>query len=122
MDANARADALEAENDRLRQRIDQLEAVLGVTFPAPVEWRLTRSEACVCGVLLKRELATKAAVMAALYRADGRDEPDTKIADVFICKIRKKLTPFGIVITTRHGLGWELRGRAELARSLGLTP
>ncbi|GAB4071727.1 helix-turn-helix domain-containing protein [Ancylobacter sonchi] len=121
MDDSARAEALEAENERLRQRVDQLETALGTDFIVPVEWRLTVSEARCVGVLLKRDVATKDAIMAALYRADGREEADIKIADVFICKIRKKLKPFGIAIETRYGIGWEIPARREIVRLLGGT-
>ena len=120
MDESARIKALEAENERLCQRVEQLESSMGlVGFIPPVEWRLTSSEARVVGVLLKREVATKDAIMAALYRADARDEAEVKIVDVFICKIRKKLKPLGIQITTRWGQGYCIEGRAELAARIG---
>ncbi|MCS0501595.1 winged helix-turn-helix domain-containing protein [Ancylobacter mangrovi] len=119
MDESARVEALEAESERLRQRVEQLEAAMGMDFVAPVEWRLTSSECRVFGVLLKREVATKDAIMAALYRADGREEAEMKIVDVFICKIRRKVKPFGVVIVTRWAVGWSLESRAELAQALG---
>jgi two-component system cell cycle response regulator CtrA len=120
VDESARIKALEAENERLSQRVEQLEASMGVVgFTPPVEWRLTGSETRVMGVLLKREVATKDAIMAALYCADARDEAEVKIVDVFICKIRKKLKPFGIQIATRWGQGYSIQGRSELASMVG---
>lgn len=114
MDEIARAKALEAENDRLTQRVDQLEALIGISgVVLPMEWRLTASEARVMGVLLKRELATKDAIMAALYRADARDEAEMKIVDVFICRIRKKLKPFGVEIITVWGQGYSFPNRHD---------
>lgn len=124
MDASARIEALEAENERLMRRIDQLEAAWGMGFVAPIEWRLTPSEQRVMGVLLKRDVATKDAIMATLYRADGRDEAEIKIVDVFICKMRRKLKAFGIVIVTHYGMGYALADRsatAALAR-VGVAP
>ena len=101
---------LEAENDMLRARIADLEAQLFAPdgWAAPLEWQLTGSEACVMGVLIGRERVTKDAVMAALYREFAKDEAEPKIVDVFVCKIRKKLKPFGVVIETIWGQGWRL--------------
>lgn len=106
MDADALLEAVMAENERLRGRVDQLEGVLGVKTLTPVEWRLTGKEMCVFGVILERAVATKDAVMAALYRDTGKDEAEIKIVDVFVCKVRKKLQPFDIEIKTRWGEGY----------------
>lgn len=109
MNIDARVDALEIDNERLRDRIEQLEGAMGMRFLTPVEWRLTGSETRVFGVLMAREFATKDAIMAALYRSDGaRDEAEIKIVDVFICKARKKLREFGVKVETRWGEGYYL--------------
>lgn len=93
----------------LRARISQLEAVLfGGRFVPPVELRLTGSEAAVVAALYSREHCTKDAIMAALYRNLAKDEAEIKIVDVFICKVRKKLKPFGIEITTIWGQGYAM--------------
>ena len=36
------------------------------------------------------------------------DVPEIKIIDVFICKLRKKITPLGITIGTAWGRGYYL--------------
>lgn len=117
MDVAARLEALEAENARLRDRCEHLEALAGHRWLAPCEWSLTASETKVMGVLIARELASKDAIMAALYRNDGRDEAEIKIVDVFICKLRKKVAPFGVTILTVWGAGYRLppEQRAALA-------
>tara|TARA_Y100001937_G_scaffold43758_1_gene61725 strand:+ start:421 stop:795 length:375 start_codon:yes stop_codon:yes gene_type:complete len=99
---------LRDENERLRARIDELEHALFRDVSLPIEWRLTVQEARVFGVLVTRSLATRTAILAALYDDLGRDQAEAKIADVFVCKIRKKLKPFGIEIHTRWGEGWYL--------------
>ena len=99
---------LRDENQRLRARIDELEHALFRDVSLPIEWRLTVQEARVFGVLVTRSLATRTAILAALYDDLGRDQAEAKIADVFVCKIRKKLKPFGIEIHTRWGEGWYL--------------
>lgn len=108
MDWRTRAEFLEEENGRLLARIDVLERALAECEPLPLEWGLTPSEAAVFGVLVNRSMATKESVSAALYRDLGRDEPDPKIVDVFICKIRKKVAPYGIDIHTVWGQGYRL--------------
>lgn len=115
MDVDARIDALEAERERLQGRIDQLEAAMGMHFMAPLSWRLTGHEARVLGVLLAREIATKDAIMAALYRDTGRDEAEIKIVDVFICKLRKKLKPLGFPVQTSWGQGYFLQAETKEA-------
>uniref|UniRef100_UPI003BAAB766 helix-turn-helix domain-containing protein n=1 Tax=Stappia sp. TaxID=1870903 RepID=UPI003BAAB766 len=99
---------LRDENERLRARIDELEHALFRDVSLPIEWRLTVQEARVFGILVTRSLATRTAILAALYDDLGRDQAEAKIVDVFVCKIRKKLKPFGIEIHTRWGEGWYL--------------
>ena len=94
------------ENDVLRERIAQLEDLLGMRGAAPIEFALTPSEERVFGVLMQRDLATKEAVMAACYANRGADEAEQKIVDVFICKIRRKIKPFAIKIETAWGRGY----------------
>lgn len=108
MDVAARLEAIEAENAVLRERVAQLEVLLGHHFMPPIEWRLTASEARVFGCLLARDIATKEAILAALYRDLGKDEAEIKIVDVFICKLRKKVVPFGVEVKTRWGEGYFL--------------
>lgn len=102
------ANLLRDENDRLRARIQELETALFADVPVPIEYGLTKQEARVFGVLVNRPLATKAAVMAALYDDIGKDQADPKIVDVCVCKIRKKLRPFGIEIHTKWSEGYFL--------------
>jgi two-component system cell cycle response regulator CtrA len=108
MDAEVRLTMLEAENELLREQVRRLEqALTGVRY-VPFEWGLTTSEALVVGVLVNREIATKDAIMAALYRDMSRDEAEIKIVDVFICKVRRKLKPFAVTIETVWGVGYRL--------------
>lgn len=113
--------ALQAENEWLRERVAQLEAALGVGVEFPPELRLTPNEARVLGVLWKRKVGTRDALMAALYRDRGRDEADPRIVDVYMSRLRRKLGPPGISIETRKGYGSSLTvaGRARLAELLG---
>lgn len=105
--------AIEAENDTLRERVRQLEALLGVSFDAPLSLGLSPREAAVLGVLMAREMATKDHIMAALYRDFARDEPDPKIVDVFVCKLRAKIKRWRIEISTHWGRGYYMTQEAK---------
>lgn len=106
---DALVERLEVENDVLRERVRQLEEmVFGDGGLTPIEWGLTTAEERLFHLLAQRQLVTKDAAMAGLYRDLGKDEADPKIVDVFVCKIRKKLAPYGVGITTRWGQGYEL--------------
>jgi two-component system cell cycle response regulator CtrA len=106
VDVAARIAALEAENERLRERVTQLEGLGDGAILAPVDWRLTPAEARLFNGLMSRQMASKGALMDAIYQ--GRDEAEIKIVDVFVCKIRKKLKPFGIAIETVWGQGYRI--------------
>jgi two-component system cell cycle response regulator CtrA len=119
VDVDARLEAIEAENLLLRERVDQLETLLGWRMPAPLAFSLTPSEAKVFGVLMQRDLATKKLILGTLYgdRPDGGAED--KIADVFVCKIRAKLKRFGVEIETVWGTGWRMSpATKELVREM----
>lgn len=115
VDITAREAALEETIRRLEDRVLELEEAMGLRVLSPLEWGLTQNESRLIGALLERELLTKDAAMAALYRDRGMDEPDVKIVDVFICKARKKLKPFGIEITTVWGVGYFMRPECKTA-------
>ena len=66
-------------------------------------------------VLRKGMVVTKEAFLNHLY--GGMDEPEVKIIDVFICKLRKKLAQAGAenLIGTAWGRGYMLRDTASAA-------
>ncbi len=105
------------EIETLRERVRQLEDLLIPTgVLCPIEWGLTGSEARLFAFLTTRDMATKEQIMHALY-ADrhNADEVEPKIVDVFICKLRKKLTPHGVTVDTVWGQGYSLRDRRAYA-------
>lgn len=60
-------------------------------------------------VLRRNMIMTKEAILSQLY--GGMDEPEIKIIDVFICKIRSKLAKAGLptVISTVWGRGYSVK-------------
>lgn len=81
----------------------------------PVEWGLTGREARLLLFLAARGEATKGQIMTALYADRTDDPPEIKIVDVFVCKLRRKLKPFGIAILTLWGRGYALEPAARAA-------
>lgn len=99
---------LEAENELLREKIVALEEAMGMRIEAPLMLGLTSHETKLFGILLKRDVVTKEAAMSALYGDRPNGEAEIKIVDVYICKARKKLKPFGIQIETIWGRGFRM--------------
>lgn len=100
---------LEQENALLRETIDMLKLSLADPTKVPACLGLTPTEATVFACLATRpDLATKDQIMTALYAERPGEVPETKITDVFISKVRRKVEPFGIVIETVWGMGWRL--------------
>lgn len=106
---DAYVESLEAENDVLRGRIAMLEAEIGLRNNVPLLFGLTGSESRLMSMLLQRGFATKEQLLIAVTSdVTGNKVPEIKIVDVYICKMRKKLAPFGIVIETTWGRGYNL--------------
>jgi two-component system cell cycle response regulator CtrA len=79
--------------------------------------RLTGKEYAILELLVLRRgmVLTKEAFLNHLY--GGMDEPEVKIIDVFVCKLRKKLAAYGAdsLIGTVWGRGYMLRDPNALA-------
>ena len=69
-------------------------------------------------VLRKGMVLTKEAFLNHLY--GGMDEPEMKIIDVFICKLRKKLAEAGMpnLIGTVWGRGYMVRDTAPAVQAI----
>ena len=52
--------------------------------------------------------ATREMLANGIYSLRPNDEPDLKILDVYICKIRRKIEGMGIEIRTVWGQGWRM--------------
>lgn len=107
----------------LRDELDaaraELEAARGQTpggWRAPVAWGLSRSEEQVVSELVQRPQALLESLHDALYWDKRGEAPHAKIISVFVCKLRKKLSPWGVEIQTLWGRGYALDAntRAQL--------
>ena len=92
------------ETARLRDRIEELERLMGMRMVAPRLFGLTRREADMLGILLRRQVMTHAHLFEAIWGGDS--ERSVKIVEVVVCKLRAKLRPHGIAIRTEYGVGY----------------
>lgn len=95
---------LERAFEELSSRVAVIEAGLaGLVAPLISIFGLTPSEAQVLGYLLKRGATPKASLQMVLYGLS--DEPAPRSLDVVIHKLRRKLQPHGITVSTEgHGV------------------
>lgn len=98
-------------------------------------FKVTRLQASVLIVLIKREKADKETLHSAIElrrrsrqnKPSNMDETDPKMVDVVICNLRKRLKPFDVFIKTLWGTGYYIehpyRVRAlELISQLAVPP
>lgn len=105
--------ALERQIDELQNRVRVIEEITGASLDAPLEFGLSRSEATIFGLLTKNELVRRSSIMELLYM-HKQDEAEIKIVDVFVCKLRSKVKPFGIAVNTVWGQGYSMPGASKM--------
>lgn len=93
--------------EALVARVAELEEQIGLSLKPPTVFGLSNKETAVLGILLANRYPRKETFMAALY-SDRADAPHVKVIDVFVCKVRRKLSPLGIEIKTLFGVGYEM--------------
>ena len=88
-------------------RIVELEATFGLGDDSKYRTAgFTAQEGRALSCLLACDVVTRDQLLFAMYRdSPEKYERYEKIADVLICKLRKKLDPLGIGIETVWGLG-----------------
>lgn len=102
---------------QLEDRVAELEDALGLTeyFPdevIPREVFIGRHNGSktiqkIASIILHRNFGNREAIYSAIY--GGRpesDQPDIKVIDVLMVKLRAGLRPHGIEVKTSQGYGW----------------
>jgi two-component system cell cycle response regulator CtrA len=89
----------------------------------PPLWNLTGQQERLLGFLFASGHPSKSQMMDELY-GDAILQPEIKIIDVLVCKIRKKLKPFGIEISTHWGRGYYLSepNKDQIRAHLAMQP
>ena len=118
---------LRRENERLRDRLEELEGLLGVSRPLPpvlparIGGRHWSRPACwrLLNFMIARGQVTRDGALIALRDCGADRTPDAKIVDVWIYHLRRFLKPYGITIRTHYCFGWSLsREMKEKATAL----
>jgi hypothetical protein len=105
----------EAEQEHLRNRVIELEALIGVgnddisRILTVVD--LTPQQAQIVGFMLRRAVATRDALLTVLFgNRPECDHPEPKLIDVQMVKVKRALDKAGIKVQTEWGYGgWSLR-------------
>jgi hypothetical protein len=116
-----------SELQRALDRIEELEEVLGIDRSMTNRIRgalgVSRDQAKMLGLLISRNIVTHTAMFTVLYGArPDCDQPATKIMDVQLCKLRRRLSQHGIAIKTEWGEGWamSLGEKAKVRRLIAI--
>lgn len=103
--ASAELTRLQAELDVVKERYEQIK---GAINPRPERFfgyaGLTKSEARVLALIVTRLKASQ----DSLLQAVSGEGDSVALVRVYVCKIRKKLTPLGIKIKNVWGYGYEI--------------
>lgn len=98
---------------RLKDRIEQLEDVLGVGKPMTERLALSFGIDIELGVFLgmlyRRQFVTREGLYTVMY--EGRPEcdwPEPKVLDIHLCRLRKVLRTHGATVVTKWGAGWHM--------------
>jgi two-component system, cell cycle response regulator CtrA len=96
-----------SELQRALDRIDELEELLGLQVHLPNMFGLTPLEVKIVGLLTKRNIVSRDIIYSALYGSlPDCDQPDPKTIEVHICKVRRKLSAYGLEIKNRYSVGY----------------
>ena len=73
-------------------------------------FKTTKLESRVLMVVLRRGQTSREMLHDAVEfnRGNPADETDIKIVDVVVCKLRKKLLPWGLLLHTVHSIGYDM--------------
>jgi two-component system cell cycle response regulator CtrA len=95
------------ELQRLRDRCDELEELLGIKCDPLLSLGFPKLATSMLGVLMANPRCRREMLYVAVYGNRSEcDQPNEKIVAVAVCKLRKELRPHGADIVTDWGVGY----------------
>lgn len=109
------------EVQRLRDRVEELEGLIGMPPMQPPLPGFTRREMQLLGVLLKNPIMRREFAFSLIWGGDS--DINEKILDVFICKLRRKLRSYDVSIGCKWGIGYFIspEDKAKVRQVLAAT-
>src|SRR5688572_7781403 len=97
------------ENELLREQNRQLRDLVFRKADAEPYHRLgiRGMKAKLLAILMRHEVVSRDLAMEALY-SHKADQPDPKVIEVMLCKLRKLLLPHSIKISVTYSVGWSI--------------
>ncbi len=97
---------------RLRDRIAELESLLGIDADASLRYEMLGLQPIarrMLAYIVKREVATRDGLFVAIYgeRPDV-DQPDIVVVNQHIMRIRNAIEPHGLLLRTLAGVGYAM--------------
>lgn len=96
----------------LRDRVQELEELLGLSMEqrdlmSPL--KLSPQQTALLGLIYRGNLIRRTAAYTSIFGARLEcEQPDDKILDVQLSRLRAALKPRGITIETHRGVGWSM--------------
>ena len=94
----------------LREKLSALESVFEQRCATPVEWGLSPYQKRLFGALLANRIATRDQLIQAITWDRGDCDVDLETIQVLLSRMRSKLAPHGVKITSIYGVGYSMSG------------
>ena len=107
-------------NKQFGEHGKQLKKIAKALLVASSDWHLTKYETRILSILLSADFVTKEQMYAGLYH-DSMNAPTDNIIDIYVSKLKQKLTPIGIVIKSIWRQGFYLENRKQWKEHLVIT-
>lgn len=104
---NVEIERLRDENETLRETVRQLRARLSERLEFDPMWKLTPTEQRILCCFLRNGYVTRGAIVDVVY-SDEANIPGSRVIDVHLHNIRRKLCTLGMTFRNVYGAGWEL--------------
>lgn len=109
----AEINRLRAENEQLRDRVEEMEQALGLRMKVPPGFVISTNGRrqvwhFICALARRGTLTRQAAIVALWGDLHPDERPDPHTLDAYACGARKFLDRHGVTFNTQWGEGWSM--------------